>query len=100
MKRHSLHRSRLEACYDVIRSVSEGYDTPTRILRHANLNSETFSVLVNFLSKGGMLDGATSPDGRRKWWLTEKGKLALGTFNSLRVDFDGIMASALADRQT
>lgn len=91
-----MKRSRLEICYDVLQSVADGADAPTKMVYRANISWVMLQDILNLLLTSDFIV-LKSSGGRRTFRLTKKGQEALRKLESVSKDFEPIVNSARRD---
>lgn len=88
-----MKRSRLEICYDVLQSVGNGADAPTKMVYRANVSWVMLQDILNVLLTSDYI-ALKDSEGRRTFRLTDKGQEVLKRFESVSKDFEPIINSA------
>jgi predicted transcriptional regulator len=91
-------RSKLEIIYDVLDSVANGSNTPTRLSRRANLSWVALQEFMDFLLSNRYVVARES-ESKRTYRLTEEGHKVLKRLRSLDNDLGPMFVSSMKDDQ-
>jgi predicted transcriptional regulator len=83
----SQRRSRLEVKIDIMRAIFEGAVKPAHIMYRSNLSWNIAHNALSLMEKQGLVITADS-EGRRCYFLTEKGVRVLNTYKSLKNELE------------
>ena len=68
-------------CWELLRAVSAGPQSPTRLARVANVPYNRLPYYLGFLTRGGLVKG-DSAEGRERYSITPRGMDALDHLDS------------------
>jgi predicted transcriptional regulator len=78
---------------DILRVINEGIDRPTRIMYRTNLSWSVMQSFLTILESRGLVQ-IKKENGRTIYSLTDKGNNLLLTYDSVKSQFDSIVAFA------
>jgi predicted transcriptional regulator len=78
---------------DILRVINEGIDRPTRIMYRTNLSWSVMQSFLTILESRGLVQ-TKKENGRTIYSLTDKGNNLLLTYDSVKSQFDSIVAFA------
>jgi predicted transcriptional regulator len=78
---------------DILRVINEGIDRPTRIMYRTNLSWSVMQSFLTILESRGLVQ-IKKENGKTIYSLTDKGNNLLLTYDSVKSQFDSIVAFA------